>query len=55
MTSGIAPAIMKTMAMASIHAELKYPMDASWVENPPVEMVAMAWLTASNQLMPANL
>ena len=52
-TKGMPPAIMPQTAMASISGLLKWPSEASEVENPPVAIVVMAWLTASNALMPA--
>ena len=35
--------------------ELKYPKEASWVENPPVDMVLRAWLKASNPVIPPSI
>ncbi len=50
----IAASSMKTISTASIATESKYPMFASWVENPPSAMAENAWHTASNQFMPAS-
>ena len=51
----IAAISMNTISTISMGTELKYPMLASWVENPPSAMAANAWHTASNQPMPATL
>ncbi len=52
--NGKAPMIMKTVAMESIQALSKYPIEPSEVENPPVAMVVMAWAKASNPFIPAS-
>ncbi len=45
---------MNTVAMPSIQGEFQWPRDASEVEKPPVESVAIACATASNRLIPAR-
>ena len=52
--NGKAPMIMKTVAMMSIQALSKCPIEPSEVENPPVAMVVMAWAKDSNPFIPAS-
>ena len=52
--NGKAPISMPVTATASTHALLKCPSEALRVENPAVETVVMAWLMASNPLIPAS-
>jgi len=53
-TKGMPPSIMKTTSTHSIAAFSQPAIEASRVENPPVETAVMAWLMASNQDMPAK-
>ena len=52
-TKGRLPSIINKILIHSMLAELKLPKELSCVENPPVEMVVIAWDTESNLDMPA--
>jgi len=45
---------IKTIKMSSISGLLKKAIPVDCVENPPVEVVVIAWLIASKKLIPAK-
>ena len=53
-TSGMHEPSMNTMAIQWMALSSKKPKDLSWVEKPAVDTVVMAWLSASNAVMPAR-
>ena len=48
------PRNMNAAIMYSMAGELKLAMLALWVENPPVEIVVIAWLILSNTPIPPS-
>ena len=52
--NGTLPNIMKILATISIFELSKKPIDSLCVENPPVAIVVIAWLTLSNTDIPKN-
>jgi len=51
-TNGRPPAIMATTSTHSTASFFQAVIEGSRVEKPPVETAAIAWVTASNSVMP---